>query len=398
MVDEAGFDVLIVGAGPAGAFLGYLLASRNFRVLIIDSKLFPRHKSCGGGLTRRAHNLLPFDVSAVSEDHTRTAQVTLHGETIFRKTLRVPFITMVMRNRFDALLMEHAVNAGALFRQETRFLGLQGSAGDLKVCTSRGIYSTRVVVGADGFESRVAKALGLRDRRQRMIALEGEVFPANPDTLGRYRGTAHFDFGHVPGGYGWIFPKKDHLSVGVLTVHSKIRQLKALYGGYLEIKGLHRHTRVEMLKGHGIPYGPVRAQMLTDGKGLLVGDAAGLCDPVTGEGIYHALRASEIAAGVISSYLAGELSSLRDYGVRLKNAFAADMVRALWMNVFLYRCSLISHKMLRTGSRTLLGKTLQIVSGEKTYRQEFTPGVFISQLARILGVKTRLGGQVLPDG
>ena len=109
------YDVIIVGAGPAGALLGYLLARQQFQVLMIEKKKFPRYKPCGGGLTRRTLALLPFDISQIVEDTTTRARVSLSGEILFEKAYPDPIIAMVMRDKLDALLTDRALQAGAAF-------------------------------------------------------------------------------------------------------------------------------------------------------------------------------------------------------------------------------------------------------------------------------------------
>lgn len=214
-------DVIIVGAGPAGALLGYLLARQQFQVLIIEKKKFPRYKPCGGGLTRRALALLPFDISQIVEDTATNARVSRSGEILFEKAYPDPIIAMVMRDKFDALLIDQALQAGAAFMDETVFQDASRAGGIIRVNTTKATFETRVLVGADGVNSRVARICGHRVHSRKMTALEGEVYLSNPDILKTFRGSADFDFGVIPAGYGWIFPKGDHLSAGVLTHEKK---------------------------------------------------------------------------------------------------------------------------------------------------------------------------------
>ena len=365
-------DVIIVGAGPAGALLGYWLARQGLDILIIEKKTFPRQKPCGGGLTRRSLALLPFDISQVVEDYTTVARVTLSGKLLFEKQYNEPIITMVMRDKLDALLIEQACLAGVAFRDRTTFQSASNNSDGLTVKTNRRIYNSRVIVGADGVGSRVAGASGLQVNSRQMPALEAEYYPPDRQLITAFTGSVHFDFNVLPSGYGWIFPKSDHLSVGVMSIQPKLKGMKRYLHSYLQSKGLPAEGTLEFLRGHLIPYLTGRKFNLAGSCNLLVGDAAGIADPITGEGIYYALRQAQIATEVIAGFFKGEYTSLAPYNRRMRKEFIKDMTQARRMSVFFYRLPKLSRVLWEIIGGRLADRFSAVVSGNATYQQLFS--------------------------
>jgi geranylgeranyl reductase family protein len=307
------FDVAVIGAGPAGSTTAYRLATAGANVLLVDKAEFPRDKPCGGGLTLRAVKELPFPVEPIVEDVVRRVECRLNYGTSFVRGGR-DLALMTQRRRLDQYLVERAVEAGATFRDGTPIDATSAPAD--------------VVVAADGANGTSARALRLGGDIVHGVALEGKVSHARVYKK-RYSGRMVLEFGVVPGGYGWIFPKGDHVNVGV--------------GGWGSIGPAARRLLGELCRHHGIDPGdvtdtrghrlPMRrpSTRLANENALLVGDAAGLVDPVSGDGMYEAfvsarLAAEAILAGNVRSYepaVRRELDSLRSAGWRAKRALDA---------------------------------------------------------------------------
>lgn len=375
------YDVVIVGAGPAGSVLGYMLAGKGIDVLIIEKQKLPRYKACGGGLTAKAIEILPFDISGVIEAYTYSAEICINDSPVFYKTLPCPAISMVMRDRFDHFLAEKAVAQGASLMDGTAFNSLSGIPGNLVIETTKGTFNTRLLVGADGVNSRTSESLGLRIRRKTMIALEGEVYFKTIDALNSFRQKICFDFGVIPKGYGWIFPKADHLSVGVLTTLKKAGHLKQHFYSYLKTKRLYSDTETRYLKGHRIPYNPDKKNIYANEKGLVVGDATGFTDPVTGEGIYYAIKEALIASDIIHKAVQADITHLNEYTADLNKEFFKEMTCAARFANVLYNCPALSHKILEAHGTKLGEYHLDIISGRKTYGELYKklfnlPGFF----------------------
>ena len=368
MPTRSTYDTIIVGAGPAGALLAYELAAAGLALLLVEKKRLPRYKTCGGGLTPRALELLPFSIQPVVEDAATTARLWVNGRTVFDRTYPQPVVHMVMRDRLDALLVEQAVAKGARLEQGARFLAASGTPGRLVIETTAGTFQARCLVGADGVHSRVARHLGLRIQHRTMTALEAEL-DAEKQDLDRYRHTFDFDFGVIEEGYGWVFPKRNHLSAGILTRRSKARTIRRDFQRYRERKGL-AATRLASLKLHPIPYAPQAGNRYANAKGLVVGDATGMVDPITGEGIYYALQSARMAAAAIRAYITHG-ARMTGYDAALRRRTGRELRYAGLLAAILYGLPWLSYPLLRRFGDRIGGKHMEVFEGKLDY-----PGLF----------------------
>lgn len=246
-----------------------------------------------GARTLRA---LSLSTEAFVETDFGSAAYTWRGRWPFRYRRGDRAGVLVMRDRFDMAIVDEARRHGAVVHDGVPFEGLERTNGGITVRAAGRRFRTAMVIGADGVRSPVRRALGLGEVPYRGAAIEAEI----PAAGGELRRIAHqivFDFGGVPWGYGWIFPKQKHLSVGMLSFAPHRSDLRRCFERYLDREGL--SGRVGTLHGWEIPAGGEAGRFHGDG-GLLVGDAAGLVDPLTGEGIYYAVRSGLIAAQVVA--------------------------------------------------------------------------------------------------
>lgn len=292
------FDALIVGAGPSGAHLAWLLARAGRSVALIDKSSFPRDKICGGGLTPKALRLLLPDLGDVAQRRVGAAILNWRNREAVAIGLGGSEAVTVARRDFDALLLARARDAGAVFHVETGFVGAEEHADGVSVATSRGRLRCRLLFAADGAASAVRTAMFGKDVVQLAPALEALVYPEGglPE---RMRGTAVFDFGAMPGGYGWIFPKRDHLNAGLYTPFSG-RSPRPHLHAFLESYLCLRRPARTVCQGYVIPVGNPRG-IYQRGRVWLLGDAAGLAEALFGEGIYFALKSAELAARALAS-------------------------------------------------------------------------------------------------
>ncbi len=360
----------VVGTGPAGSLLAYQMARAGRKVLLLEKRRLPRYKACGGGLTQRARALLPFDLDGLVEDRARTARLRVHYRTAFAQTDGTATVHLVMRHRFDHFLVRQAEAAGAVVRDQVRFLSLSGSPGKLTVKTTAGRFHTRLVIGADGVRSRVARALGLPLTYRVMPALEAELAVA-PETRQRFAGSVYFDFGVIPGGYAWLFPKKNSISAGILARNRPARRLKPFLLDYLARNGLPGDEGLGSLRLHPIPCRPDHRNCYADPRGLVVGDATGLVDPVTGEGIYYALKSAMIAAAVLSSPGSYGPATARRYTRIIKAEVESEVLKADILARILYGCPTLSNWVLTRWGAKIGAKHLAVYRGEMSYRRLF---------------------------
>ena len=302
--------MIIVGAGPAGSVLGYELARAGADVVILEKEKMPRYKTCGGGVNFRAATLLDFDISQVTERVVYGGEVTFRQRHGFTRYYPEPLTYMVMRDRFDLLLAERAVGAGARLLEDAKVTDIQQVNGHIvlegKVQPVRG----RFIVGADGANGIVARHLGLMRNPKMCVALEAEI-QVPESILARWESIATIDVGVIPGGYAWVFPKEDHLSIGVMGDVQYARSLKKYYERFVDSQRLGDY-RVRRLKGHRLPLRRP-GMSIQNGQGLLIGDAAGLIDPFSGDGIYYAIKSAKIASSALLRALGTEASGLGGY-------------------------------------------------------------------------------------
>lgn len=302
------YDTIIIGAGPAGATLGYELGRRGISTLIIEGEKLPREKTCAGGITPRCFRLLDFDISSVVERTTYGVKFTYRFKEGCIKRHSTPFIYTVMRSKFDHLLVRRAQEAGVSVIDGLMADDIRIDGSTIKVITSAETYTAKIVAGADGARGMVAKRSGLMRGAALDLAIEARVPYDEADVEG-WDSLVGIDVGYIPGGYAWVFPKKDHLSVGVGGAASLSKRFKAYFDQLLCHLGVEEEVG---FRGHLMPMRGKGVAIQRDNV-LLLGDAAGLVHPFTREGIFYAVRSARLAAPVIEGALGSDAVDLGGY-------------------------------------------------------------------------------------
>lgn len=326
------YDAIVVGAGPAGSSAAIRLARGGARVLLLDRARFPRDKPCGGGLTRRALGEIPVDPEPVVERRIDTMDFGFRYGRRFTRRTREPLVLMTQRRRLDALLVDEARRAGVEVRE-----------GENVREPERLLEHADVLVGADGANGHTRKLLAADYAYG--VAFEGNITGAHD-----YDTRALLDLCTVPGGYSWLFPKGDHVNVGVggwesegPRLRAKLDEAARAYGfDPARLTGVRGH-RLPLRSAHHVPAGE---------RVVLVGDAAGLVDPLSGDGMYEAFLSARLAAEAI---LAGEPAA---YGPRIVDAVARQQQAAWAIKRALDRAPRLAYAIVRTRLAWRLAETV----------------------------------------
>ncbi len=302
-------EFIIVGAGPAGSTLAYELASQGRKVLLLDKSKFPRPKTCAGGLNFRTLRLLPFDLGAIIEKYITGINFTRRLVSPILRRSPEPFMATLLREHFDYFLIRQAQEKGAIFYEQTQLYSIYQDEMGVEVETSAGQFRAKFLVGADGAQSQVAKKLDLAKENSYILTFHSEI----PRALfsEQAEDIVHIDWGSLKRSYAYLFPKKNHFALGAGGY-----QIPALLIKKYQRSFLFSHWQKEE---KSLPFSsagfllPLRQKRspLQKGRSLLIGDAAGLIDPFTGEGLYSAIRSAQICAPLLLEGLQRNWSSLK---------------------------------------------------------------------------------------
>lgn len=360
------YDVAVVGAGPAGSTAAFHLARAGLRVALVEREALPRYKTCGGGLVARALDWLPTPVTAVTDRVCHEVVVGLLPRRLtFRCRRDRPLVTMTMRAPLDRLLAETAAAAGARLMEACPVTGLDPDGAGVRLATPAGGLRATFVVAADGVTGPVSRAAGWDARRHAVPALELEA-EVDDATLARFADAARFDFGLPARGYAWVFPKARHLSVGVLSMRRGARNLGGALTAYLA--RLDIRPRRATRHGYVIPVRPP-AGGLVRGRLLAVGDAAGLADPLTAEGISFAALSGRLAADALADARLDPGETRRRYERAVATRIRPELRGGALLARVVYGPRVVQEATYRGLGRRLAELVADVASGVRSYRR-----------------------------
>lgn len=290
-------DVLVVGAGQAGCAAAYDLAAAGRKVLLLGKA---GSKPCAGGVTRKAINRLRFSIDAIVRERPLQLDLSLNGWRPLRWPLEQPMCALVERAALDAFCLEQAKSQGVIYIEISNINELRQNSEVVSLVADGISHEAPFLIAADGAHSPIRRLQVGGTKAAGAYAIEGKVAR---DKASHYPGM-RFDFQAAKGGYGWLFPKGDHINVGLYVSHMQghLPDRDALKAYALKSLGT---DDVEAIQG--FPLGTRMGELAAGaGRILFAGDAMGATEPLLGEGIYGAILTGQLAAAAVMEATGGQ--------------------------------------------------------------------------------------------
>lgn len=359
------YDVIVVGAGPAGSTAARYAAKAGLNTLLLEKEKLPRIKVCGGGLSMQAVSHLDLDIPEELIEKRCFGVKVRYGDISIESESDDCLALMLSRDKFDNYLAECAVASGAELMENVSVKSVALNDDHVLVETTAGIFMSNSLIGADGVHSVCAKAVRPDFNSDDLgFLLEAEI-PVSDDFIDDYvSNKCEFHFGDVRNGYGWVFPKAGHLSVGIGGIGSVVTEPMAIYAHYIEKLGFN-HVKP---RGCFLPIGGMKRKTYSD-RILLAGDAAGYVDAFLGEGMLYAIRSGTIAAEVVVDAHEKNVFSenfLLSYQTRCENDFGSNLKYSLIFSKLFHKYPNLSAKLLAS-NEPLVNKFIHLPTGKLGY-------------------------------
>jgi len=367
------FDVIVVGGGPGGSTAARACAKAGLKTLLIEKERLPRYKPCGGCLSTKTVRLFDFDLSPVIENTIYGAKFTYCSQDPFFIESKNPIAFLVMRDRFDQFLIDKALEVGTKILDGEKVTKVEEGVDGVEVELTKGEkFRCQYLIGADGSESMVARSLSLEPQKNDGygVAIESETpFDSSVPFPKEELQSIHLDFGRVPNGYGWVFPKKEWLSIGIGGMFRETKKMNPRHYFKSFLKGLNYipEGKTGRVIGHLLSSFYDEKQKVSQGRFLLVGDAAHLMDPLQGEGIYYAVRSGMLAAEAILGWKREGIAPSDSYQKAVRSDICENLKWALTFSHFVFRFTKLAYRTLKRYPE--LGEIyIQVLEGKETYQ------------------------------
>ena len=370
------YDVIIVGGGPAGSIAAEKAARCGLDALMLEKATYPRNKTCGGGVSQKALDVIGGIDKELIEREAFGARIFLPDYRNFAGMLDDRVAVMTRRENLDHWLARRAEDAGAVVQDGEGVKDVLFTGDYVEVVTSKDRYRSRMIIGSDGVNSIVARRSGIRTRWGDDIGmcLEAEV-KLGETGVDECVDDKLIEFYFIEDrGYGWVFPKRDRISIGIGEFAPRVDDLKGSFNRFVRDVSVQKNIdiegRISGINSYRIPAGGFERKIHGD-RVLLAGDAAGFVDPFLGEGIYYALKSGEIAADVAAGAVeSGDFSErfLQEYVTRCEKEFNHDLKSALKFANFAYGHRDLFLKALWRDKRLFM-EYLRTARGDRTYTE-----------------------------
>lgn len=340
MIKMEKFDVIVVGAGPAGAISSYYLSKKGLNVALLEKGQLGRDKICGGGISHYTLNELPFSIpTGLIEQRIKGINFISPANDIFQKKESKEIGVTVYRSKFDEYLIHKAIDANVTFLSNFKVSNVKKSDSQF---TIQNKYSSRYIIGADGVNSVIRTTFNLGEKKRPLnLGLRSiiELPESEVDNFLIDKETFEFYFQNHHPGYGWIFGLRNAINIGIGTKMTNPASKKIMK---LFVKKAFKLRKMKVpsykIEGFPIPNSKLPKQF-SKNKVFLVGDAGGLVDPVSGEGVHYAVRSGKIVADTIlkDSYQPMQENLDRYYAKNIKQDIGTDLFVSYRLNLFLER-------------------------------------------------------------
>ncbi|MBV9762502.1 MAG: NAD(P)/FAD-dependent oxidoreductase [Acidobacteriaceae bacterium] len=361
-------DVIVIGGGPSGSVTAYRLAKAGVRVLLIDAKRFPREKACGGGIQFKGAQKIPFEWDSVKRGTLSGGDFSFRFSDRFSRTYSKPLVYSVLRYQFDEFLLRSAEAAGVQLVEGFSAKNVLETDKGVSVETERGVFNARFAVGADGANGISRRSINARADYFWQSGLYCEI-PEGDIISGKLNEPLmRIDWGTLPSGYGWIFPKQGSVNVGVGCPNQIARIARPYFNRFIEREQLLKPGVFDKtaVKGHQLPTLTHKTRFSSRNT-LLVGDAAGLVEPFTGDGISAGLHSAEIAAEVIVRQLGTASTGLSEYDRRVRAEIAPEIFLSRKLLSFFVVFPRMVHEIFKHNMKVWTA-FCRVLRGEESFR------------------------------